>query len=88
MIDAVKLIAIITALIVLAYNGQIVLFPNPAIYGPDAWRQNLALTCFIAALRCYYIIECKRKLPLSVIILVPSSQFDFRNNSFIFQVCV
>ncbi len=77
MIDAVKLIAIITALIVLTYNGQIVLFPNPAIYGPDAWRQNLALTCFIAAFAMLLYHRMQKKMPLSVIILVLVPQFDF-----------
>jgi hypothetical protein len=69
-IDLGKAFALVFAIVIFSYNSDIVLYPNPLIYGVDAWRYHLALTCLFAALAMLLYKYMQKKFQLSVIILV------------------
>lgn len=69
-IDMIKAICIIFAVIVFSYSGAVVLYPDPVLYGPGAWRDHLALVCIIAAAAVLLFSQMQKVYPLSVIILI------------------
>jgi len=69
-IDMIKAAGIVFAFLLFLYNGDIVLYPDPNIFGIDAWRQHLAVVGFVAAFAMLLYERMQRMFSLSVIILI------------------
>lgn len=69
-IDMIKAAGIVFAFLLFLYNGDIVLYPDPSIFGIDAWRQHLAVVGFVAAFAMFLYERMQKIFGLSVIILI------------------